>query len=309
MMLRRLLISISGVVLALGLSGCWFGPPEDSDSSLGKGIYKLGQPYQINGAWYYPSDDFGYDETGIAALYGDVDEQFTANGERFDQNVASGAHRTLAMPTIVQVTNLDNGRSIQLRINDRGPTAPNRILSMSRRAGQLLGFGPGGTAKVEVKVLVPETMQVQSLAKLNSGEATAGPAPPPAVPHEAIIAETLPPPGSNAQPQPIRPAPAPPPRVEAAIPPAARSPEQVKLFPVHQTQIFIQAGAFASGANAQKMKARLDALGAVNIAATRVNGLDIYRVRLGPIPSIDEADRLLARAVSAGASDAKIVID
>ena len=308
MMLRRLLFPVLGVVLALGLSGCLFEPQEPVDSNPGKGVYKLGQPYQINGAWYYPADDFGYDETGIAALYGDVDEQFTANGERFDQTVASGAHRTLAMPTIVQVTNLDNGRTIQLRINDRGPAAPNRLLSLSRRAGLLLGFGPDGTAKVEVKVLVPETMQVQSLAKRNSGEATIDPAPP-AVPHEAITRETLPPPGSNAEPQPIPSAPAPPPRIDASAPPPGRAPESVKLFPVRQTQIFIQAGAFASGANAERMKARLEALGTVTIAATRVNGLDIYRVRLGPIPSVDEADRLLGRAVGAGASDAKIVID
>src|SRR5271165_5776660 len=121
MMLRRLPSLVLGcLAIGMALNACSTG--EDENAGLGKGAYKLGQPYQVNGAWYYPAEDFGYDETGIASWYGpDFDQKFTANGEVFDQNVASGAHKTLPMPTIVQVTNLDNGRSIQLRINDRGP--------------------------------------------------------------------------------------------------------------------------------------------------------------------------------------------
>jgi rare lipoprotein A len=313
MMLRRVLFPVFGcIALGLVLNACSSRPNPDSAAApgnLGKGSYKLGQPYQANGTWYYPVEDFGYNETGIASWYGpDFDQKYTANGEVFDQDVASAAHKTLAMPTVVQVTNLDNGRSIQLRINDRGPFIGNRILDVSRRAAQLLGFEQNGTAKVRVQVLVPETMQAQSIAKHNGSDVAAEDAPPPAVPHGTVTAESLPPPGSNASPQPLAAAPPPQP-VQIAAAPAAAAPEAVSLMPVRPTHIFIQAGAYASGSNAMRMKAKLDALGPVVVAGTRVNGMDVYRVRIGPIATVDEADQLLTRAVGAGASDAKIVVD
>jgi len=313
MMLRRVLYSVLGcIALGLFLSACSTEPDENAaPPNLGKGTYKLGQPYQINGTWYYPVEDFGYDETGIASWYGPgFDQKYTANGEVFDQNVASAAHKTLALPMVVQVTNLDNGRSIQLRINDRGPFIGNRILDVSHRAAQLLGFEENGTAKVRVQVLVPETMQAQSIAKHNGGDVVAEDPPPPAVPHGAVISETLPPPGSTAAPQPV-PAALPPKPVQIAAAPVqvAAAPEAVSLMPVRPTHIFIQAGAYASGTNAMRMKAKLDGLGPVVVAGTRVNGVDVYRVRIGPISTVDEADRLLTRALGAGANEAKIVVD
>src|SRR5690349_7399811 len=79
-------------------------------------MYKVGAPYQIGGVWYYPAVDYNYDETGVASWYGEAfDRQYTANGEIFDLNQLTAAHRTLPMPSIVQVTNLGNGRSMRLR--------------------------------------------------------------------------------------------------------------------------------------------------------------------------------------------------
>jgi rare lipoprotein A len=302
-------------VIGFVLSSCGGGnappPPEPAKPTIG--VYKVGEPYKIGGTWFYPADDLSYDETGIASSYGPdaVHQKLTANGESLDQGLPSGAHRTLAMPTIVQVTNLDNGRSIQLRVNDRGPMAGDRILQVSRRAAELLGFGDGGTAKVRVQVVKLETMQAQSLAKHSGGEDVAGEAPPQAVPHAAVAAETLAPLGSDAPPRPIPPAPQPPPRVvEAPPPPQQAAKPVVNIVPVRPNRgIFIQAGAFASNTNAMRMKEKLDSLGTVVVASIRVNGTDLYRVRLGPISTVDEADRLLARAQSAGASDAKIVVD
>jgi rare lipoprotein A len=126
-----------------------------------KGIYKVGEPYQINGIWYHPRVEYDYDETGIASWYG---EQFhgklTANGEIYDMNDLTAAHRTLPMPSLVRVTNLENGRSMILRINDRGPFAAGRIIDLSRRSAQLLGMDRAGTAKVRVQILADESRAI-----------------------------------------------------------------------------------------------------------------------------------------------------
>src|SRR5262245_27499003 len=96
---------------------------EDNEPA-GPVTYKIGDPYQIGGVWYYPKVDYTYDQTGIASWYGPgFDGKATANGEIYDQNALTAAHNTLPLPTVVRVTNLENGRAIELRINDRGPFA------------------------------------------------------------------------------------------------------------------------------------------------------------------------------------------
>ena len=105
-------------------------------------VYKIGNPYKINGQWYYPAVDYQYDETGMASWYGPgFHGKTTANGEVFDQNKISAAHRTLPMPSVVKVTNLENGMVLNnVRINDRGPFARNRIIDLSKKAAEELGF-------------------------------------------------------------------------------------------------------------------------------------------------------------------------
>ena len=119
-------------------------------------IYKVGNPYKINGKWYYPAIDYDYEEIGIASWYGPgFHGKKTANGEIFNQNKISAAHRTLPMPSIVKVTNLDNGMILErVRINDRGPFAGNRIIDLSKKAAEELGFVNLGTAKVKVEIVV-----------------------------------------------------------------------------------------------------------------------------------------------------------
>lgn len=128
-------------------------PWGEAPTPSGKGgIYKVGNPYVINGVTYVPREDPNYSETGIASWYG---PQFhgarTANGEIFDMELVSAAHRTLPMPSLVRVTNLENGRSMVVRLNDRGPYARGRIIDMSKRASELLGFHGAGTAMVRVE--------------------------------------------------------------------------------------------------------------------------------------------------------------
>src|SRR5580698_7420692 len=140
-------------MIAGSLAACSTAPPTYTPVNVPPtaGIYKIGQPYQIEGTWYYPREQPDYDETGIASWYGPTFYgQSTANGETFDASALSAAHRTLPMPVNVRVTNLENGKSLILRVNDRGPFAKGRIIDVSQRAAKLLGFIGNGTARVRV---------------------------------------------------------------------------------------------------------------------------------------------------------------
>ena len=137
----RALTRISApILLAALLAACATHPGAAPPPGAG-GVYKLGKPYQVAGTWYYPREQPDYDETGIASWYG---SQFhgrtTANGEVFDRNAVTGAHPTLPLPSNVRVTNLQNGRSVVVRVNDRGPYANGRIIDLSEKAADLLGF-------------------------------------------------------------------------------------------------------------------------------------------------------------------------
>ncbi len=118
---------------------------------------KIGKPYQVYGIWYSPSDDRDYDQRGIASWYGPGFHALsTANGERYDQDGVTAAHKTLPMPSWVEVENRDNGRRLVVRINDRGPFVAGRIIDLSRRSAQLLGIDKTGLARVRVRRVFPE---------------------------------------------------------------------------------------------------------------------------------------------------------
>jgi peptidoglycan lytic transglycosylase len=310
--MRHSRLFIVGIAAALMLSGCagrgYRGP---SAGVTSHGGYKVGDPYQINGAWYYPAEDWSYDETGIASWYGeDFHGKYTANGEVYNLNALTAAHRTLPMPSIVEVTNLENGRSIRLRVNDRGPYARGRIIDVSRRAAQLLGFEGQGTAKVRVRILVPESIQVASLAGRNGPDPMVASLKPRAAPVEKVASEALPtPPGvaaasartsTSAVPQP-----APSRNVVAEAPPVS---DKVTMVPVRPTQIYIQVGAFASIDRAWRLKVQLGKLGPVTVTDARAGGLIVYRVRVGPVASVERADALLDK-VTATSPDARIVVN
>ena len=122
----------------------------------GSGEQKIGRPYTIAGRTYVPARDDDYDEIGISSWYGPNFHGLpTANGETFDQNALSAAHTTLPIPAMIEVTNLENGRTAVLRLNDRGPFADDRILDVSRAAAIELGFLSQGLARVRVRYLGP----------------------------------------------------------------------------------------------------------------------------------------------------------
>jgi rare lipoprotein A len=286
-------------------------PPLPSTSASPN--YKVGKPYQVAGLWYYPQEDFSYDETGIASWYGpNFHAKLTANGEVFDQNAVTAAHKTLQMPSIARITNLENGRSIIVRVNDRGPFVNGRILDLSRRSAQLLGMEGKGTAKVRVQVMTEESMALAGKTKPDSrGEE---PKVAQAAPRGAVVAETLaPPPGAKAKtsvPELASSAPAKAPRglsVEAVEKELAA--QDVRSVPVHPTNIYIQVGSFSRHDNANRMAARLTKVGKARVQEAYVQGKPVFRVRLGPLASVEDADRMLDAVVAAGQQDARVVVD
>lgn len=277
----------------------------------GKGHYKVGNPYQIKGVWYYPAVDYDYDETGIASWYGpNFDGRPTANGETFDMNLVSAAHRTLPMPSWVQVTNLDNGRTMKIRVNDRGPYAHGRIIDLSRRAAQLLGYERQGTARVRVQIL-PDDSRAE-IVRMKGEKRLASLGSPITIekaPKPTVATQQLPPPGATPPPPPpVKTAATHP--VERTTGPTLTQSETVGVAAVPaSTGIFVQAGAFSEFANANRVKAMLSGVGPVKVSSVLVNGRDLYRVRVGPIVNVAEADQILEAVIGAGYSNARVIVD
>jgi rare lipoprotein A (peptidoglycan hydrolase) len=114
--------------------------------------YKIGKPYRIGGVWYVPREDPNYDRTGMGSWYGaDFHGRKTANGETYDMNALTAAHPTLPLPSYVDVTNVTNGKTVRVRVNDRGPYIGGRIIDMSRAAARQLGFESQGKAELRVR--------------------------------------------------------------------------------------------------------------------------------------------------------------
>lgn len=155
------------------------------------GVYKVGKPYQVGGQWYYPRADYAYNQRGVASWYGpNFHGKPTANGERFDMRKVSAAHKTLPLPSVVRVTNLENGRSLVIRVNDRGPFVSGRIIDLSKRAAELLDFADKGTAMVEVQIMVEESRRVAIALGANNLPEFGAP-PPEASPSVDVTVENL----------------------------------------------------------------------------------------------------------------------
>ena len=229
--------------------------------------YKVGAPYTIKGVTYYPKVDYGYDETGTASWYGAAfDGQYTANGEIFDLNQITAAHRTLPLPSVVEVVNLQNNRALRVRVNDRGPFADGRILDVSRRVAQLLGFERSGTTRVRVRVLKEESLQAAAMAErgIIGGTATASVTRPTVV---AAASEPVRPQRGQIVPAPVV--------VATASHEPVRAPPGEIIGPPHR--FFVEA--------------------------------PTSRTQMGPVATVEEADRLRDQMIHSGYRDARIVID
>lgn len=233
--------------------------------------YKVGKPYRIKGKLYTPKEDPNYSETGVASWYGPkFHNRKTANGEIFDRYGMTAAHRTLPLPSVVKVTNLQNGKSIKVRVNDRGPFAHNRIIDLSERAAGKLGFKEAGVAKVKV-----EFDRVETAALFHDG-----------------VSDKL----FRSKPK-------------QRVARHHTSPEHTTLEARTQQfdDHFIQTGAYSSRDSANNIANGLGEIGNVRVEETSFKGNILYRVKVGPYKSSSEAGKALEKVAYMGFNDAILV--
>jgi rare lipoprotein A len=245
--------------------------------------------YDVMGKRYFVlSSSVGYVERGVASWYGPGFHKVrTSTGEPYDMYAMTAAHKTLPLPAYVRVTNLQNGRSIVVRVNDRGPFVGNRIIDLSYTAATKLDMLRNGTAMVEVRTLEPASgggpLAAPLAAPLSATPLTAADAPPP-----APAPATSPPPDSVA---------------DAAA-------GTISTVPVPRA-LFIQAGAFSDPKNAERLveKLRGGGYGKVFVRDNEIAGRRMYRVRIGPVPDVAEFDRIVAALEHVGINDAHLALD
>jgi rare lipoprotein A len=296
--------------------------------SKGDGVYKLGKPYKVNGIWYFPKEDYKYDEVGMASWYGPgFHMKQTANGELFDQEMISAAHKTLPLPSVVKVTNLENGRCLLVRVNDRGPFVNDRILDLSRKAAELLGMIANGTARVRVELMSQESTTVASLAqnklqltgKTEVAAAQSGTVimtdeqgKEPMVARGFIAtnqetlslaqrASSLAEPGMMDITQEIK-------HDQPKAAPASLEEELKGVHSISSGTIYVQAGAFGNKANAQKLAQKLSSIGNASLSPIQVGSKTVYRVRFGPFEDTRDAQKVLTAVTQTGHSDVKILM-
>src|SRR5689334_8663953 len=140
--------------------------------------YVLGKPYQFDGVWYQPAVDYGYDQTGTASIYEPARGGLsTTSGEPYDENAIAGAHKTLPLPCMVRITNLENGKSIALRLNDRGPFVDDRIVELTPAAARALGVTNQTSLQVRVQIMAKESRALADALQPAGGGVTPAPVP------------------------------------------------------------------------------------------------------------------------------------
>jgi rare lipoprotein A len=281
--------------LALLAASCQRPPPVSPH-------YVLGEPYQAGGAWYYPRERYEYQETGLATVYPSGHADLTADGEAFDQTALAAAHQTLQLPAIARLTNLENGLQVMVRINDRGPATPHRLMEVTRRTASLLHFADPTAVRVRLDVLPAESHDAVDAVPGAPMLALM------AAPRGEVMQTDLPPPGSTA-PIATRPtAVAPPQNVEPAAAPALRLSEAVVQGAPDPGQLFVQLGTFQSYQYANIQRARAANLGAF-IVSRREGRVQTHRVIIGPLSTVQQADMMLDQVLHSGVTDARIVVE
>lgn len=281
MQMPRLLIRVCVTVLMLlALAGCvpsnW-NSLQESVALPDKNKKQIGDSYSINSITYHAKPSVsGHVEKGIASWYStEFQGQPTASGEPYQKNELTAAHNTLPMPTMARVTNLENGLQVIVRINDRGPFVKNRLIDLSHAAAKALGMTHGnGSAVVKVEVLDSQNDEVVK------PELTA-------FRYDSI------------------------PEISTILRPSARDamPPEVEVE-LQKPKLFVQFNSFQSLANAEKMVKKLQSVSPkTHIQTVMVGKRQFYRVRIGTLVTVDQADQIVETVGKLGLGNGKIVVD
>jgi rare lipoprotein A len=281
MISREVLLVVAGLAL---LGGCASSGPQrttagDSESIINPSRTRAGNPpvYEVLGETYYVQNSSAdYRERGVASWYGkDFHGRSTANGETYDMYALTAAHKTLPIPTWVEVTNLANGKRVIVKVNDRGPFVAGRIIDLSYAAASELGMVNSGTARVEVRALgVPVG---SGLAESEVRQAAVPPAPPARSGFSLIS--------------------------EAAA--GERSPHDRPM-----QQVFAQVGAFSDRSNANRLVTRLRAGGQHNVfvVSQTAGASQLHRVRIGPLADLAAFDEVKRDLSALGVRDSMLIV-
>jgi rare lipoprotein A len=266
--------------------------------------YVLGKPYQSDGVWHYPRESYDLNETGLAAIEPNDSIRLTADGEVFDQTALAAGHATIQLPAIAKLTNLENGREVTLRLNDRGYGDPHRLVQITRRTAVLLAMAPHSVARVRLQIMPNEShAAADSLKGAPSLAITAAPR------GTVQVAELPPPPGVRQGNVRIVPETVPSGlgRAAAGMPPM-RLPETVTQTTPNPGRLMVRLDTFENYQYAAVQRARMAAAGAqvVPLFDGRTHS---FRVEIGPFPDVAHADAVLDRALASGIPDATIVVD
>ena len=275
--------------------------------------YKVGAPYQVAGVWYTPKEDPGYNRTGVASWYGDAFHMKpTANGEIFDKDLPSAAHTTLPLPSLVEVTNLDNGRTLTVRVNDRGPFVDNRIIDLSHEAARQLGYDRQGLAHVRVRYLGPAPLygdDTRRYAYLAPKPVPAAAPPPPPRPEPRQEPEVVFVSAPLPKPPAIQIVQAELPSLSRAKPAGVEVAEQPAqpLATAAASGFRVQAGAFSTPEHAERAVAQLASAGSARVEPLSRGGTTLYRVVVYGAPDQDAAEALRQKVADAGFADARVL--
>jgi rare lipoprotein A len=285
-------IAVPAIGLAALLAGCV--PAKDGGPAVPQRPLVAEAPLPadeivVEGVRYVPGDDPGDVQTGVAAWYGPgFDGRRTASGDLFDVDGMSAAHRTLPLPSLAKVTNLDTGVAVVLKINDRGPFVRGKLIDISERGAELLGFRSTGQADVRIEVLEEAALHDASAddrrhladTQVASAEGAATPLEP---------ARYTPPPEPRELPD--------------SIPEIVFDGESRRNDAPHP--LWVVAAVVADREAAEEIRTHLASIGGVEIAQAR----DGWAVRLGPVPNPKDAPVLLRRVRGTGYSQAQVVAD
>ncbi|MBL4588514.1 MAG: septal ring lytic transglycosylase RlpA family protein [Alphaproteobacteria bacterium] len=289
--INNIVTLVMAIIIAIAFTGCaetelasHLIKQSVNSKSKSVGYFKIGSSYKIKGRRYYPKETYNHTETGMASWYGPgFHGKQTANGEIFNQGDLTAAHRTLQLPSIIRVTNLRNGRSVIVRVNDRGPFAHERVLDLSEQAAIILGYKNQGITKIKIELLPEESRKVAQAAK--QGRDTRG--------FEVALNRHRTP----------------------SAKPTARAPHS--YTPISKQRVtrtasispryYIQAGAFSQEQNAQRFSQLLSGIANTNVVSSLSSNGTLYKVRVGPVKNQAEANALLTAVESRSRSNAIII--